>query len=201
MTIRTILVAVVVLGVGGVVVLVTGLRLLSSYQTATAQDKRMTSAFVPSRANQIAVSVRGWGDAEIGQIVSDFLRLYHVPAVSASAVQITARADGVSVLKFPSDIEPKLLYFLVNYIQYPKNFDLKHRSIGVLCHVVLTQGFGISEQGLVGKRAQIYVPAGDTDYDLVYAKIETGEVYKISFADLIWRRVEGARIPETVGGL
>jgi hypothetical protein len=44
------------------------------------------------------------------------------------------------------------------------------------------------------------VLADDDQYDLVYAKTETGAAYKVPFTNLIWKAVDTARTPpENVG--
>jgi hypothetical protein len=197
MSIKTILIIAAVVAVIGVV-LFKAFQFVAFSSAAKAQAEKM-AVFVPDPANHIAVSVRGWNNAEIKKILSDDFSAYDLSP--DSTVVVTAKPDGTFVLTFPNDIEPRLLYFLVNYIQYPRDFDLKHRSIGVLGRVVITPAFGAPDPKFVGEQAQIFVPADDSEYDLVYAKLETGEVYSISFTDLIWRRVESARMPHTVGGL
>jgi len=166
---------------------------------AKAQDERMTTAFVPDANNRTSVTVRGWKRPELDRILSYLREAYEVPASSPWVV--TARSDDVFVISFPNDIFPRLLYFLVNYLQYPKEFDAKDRSIGVLGRVVLTTACGIPEDRLVGKSAEVYVPANDTDYDRVYLRTDDGEAYVIPFTDLIWKRVQEARRPQTIEGL
>ena len=90
---------------------------------------------------------------------------------------------------------------MVNYVRYPKKFDLSHRSIGVLGRVVLTAAFGVPDSALIGNRAVIYVPSNDTEYDLVYARVESGRTYTIPFTSLIWEATGAARMPAEVSGL
>jgi hypothetical protein len=174
------------------------IRFTASYRAGTAQNAQMTAAFVPNPENNTVVSVRGWSQADMKRILADFLPAYES---RADSVQVNAGTDDRITLTFPHDIQPKILYFLVNYIRYPKGFDLKRRSIGVVARVVLNQSFGVPEPRLIGRHAEIYVPANDTEFDLVFAKVDSDEVYQISFAGLIWQRVEGARIPKDIVGL
>lgn len=174
-------------------------RVVLFSRDAGAQAERMTSAFVPDRNNRISLVVRGWNRADLDRILSDFLQLYDLPKPFAR--NIFERPDGALAVTFPDDIRPEFLFYLVNYVKYPKNFDLTNRSIAVLCHVVLTPAFGAPDAALVGQRAIIYVLAQDTDYDLVYARLETGAAYKISFTNLIWESVADPRMPRDFGGL
>jgi len=191
---------VLVLAIGiGVLAVIGVVRLTQFSRKALAQDRAMVSAFVADPANRTSVSVRGWSGGELHQILSDFRRAYDLPQHSDWTVTDTPNGDHL--ITFPSDIQPKLLFFLVNYIQYPKNFDLTQRSIGVLCHTTLTSAFGVPDASLVGKKAMIYVPANDTEYDLVYAKVDSAEVYRIPFTTLIWETTGDARIPNSINGL
>lgn len=197
MSMRNILI-VVALAAAAVYVVPAFIRFVSSYRAGVAQDTQMAAAFIPSVENKNVVLVRGWSEADIRRILADFLPAYEL---RANSVLVTAESDGRIELRFPNDIQPKILYFLVNYIQYPKDFDLKNRSIGVVGHVVLNKSFGVPEPRLLDRHADIYVPANDTEFDLVYAKIDTGEVYQISFTDLVWKRMNDARTPKEIVGM
>jgi hypothetical protein len=190
MPIRIVLIVIAALVVAAFVIRAL-IRFAASSRAGIAHDAQMTAAFVPNPANDSVVVVRGWSESDVKRILRDFLPAYEL---RADSVTVTAETDSCIKLKFPHDIQPKILYFLVNYIQYPKDFDLKRRSIGVVGRVVLNRSFGVPDTQLIGKPAEIYVPANDTDYDLVYARVDSGDVYEISFTDLIWRRAEGARI-------
>ena len=167
--------------------------------SAAVQDKKMTAAFVANANNHITVAVRGWNRVELDRILKDFRRLYNLPENSEWI--IAKKGDYNFVIAFPNDIQPKLLYFLVNYIKYPKKLDLTGRSIGVLASVVLTGAFGAPDPALISKPAVIYVPANDTDYDMVYVRIESDQAFKIPFTTLIWEPVSDARMPNEVSGL
>src|SRR5215472_12259915 len=94
---------------------------------ATKQFEAMEDAFVANPNNTHIVLVRGWNRAELDEILDDFLASYELPEWTAQADE---RPDDVLAVTFPQDIQPHLLYFLVNYIQYPKDFELEGRSIG-----------------------------------------------------------------------
>jgi hypothetical protein len=166
-------------------------------QRAQREDARLTSLFVPDPNNQTMVVVRGWKQVELQKIVADFLPMYGIPRLAVAI----ASGERVLEIRFPSDIQPKLLMFLVNYVQNPKGFDLSHRSIGVVAHVVLTPAFGAPSPNLVGRRATIYVPANDTDYDVVYVRTESGETYRVPFSEMKWDRTDDPRLPRSAEGL
>ncbi len=195
---RLIVILVCVLIIGGLAAYAF-VRLSTFASAAKAQDERMTTTFVPDANNRTSVTVRGWKRPELEKMLSYLREAYEVPA--SSPWVLTARSDDVFVISFPNDIFPRLLYFLVNYLQYPKEFDVKGRSIGVLGRIVLTTACGIPEDRLAGKSAEVYVPANDTDFDRVYLRTDDGEAYVIPFTDLIWKHAQEARRPQTIEGL
>src|SRR3954447_2298897 len=73
--------------------------------------------------------VRGWTEAELEKIIADYERSYsdRLPAAFSAHVE----SDDRSVLRvtFPNDIEPRFFCWLVNYVQYPRDFDLGSRSV------------------------------------------------------------------------
>jgi hypothetical protein len=174
-------------------------RVVTTFQTASAQNEKVTSSFVPDARNETTLSIRGWEQMVLNRILADFGRLYGL--LNSSPYRVEPRSNDTFVVTFPGDIEPRLLLFLVNYVRYPKGFDLANRSIGVLARAVLTPAFGAPASALVGTRANFYVPANDTEYDLVYAQDESGRAYRIPFTSLRWEPAADARVPETVSGL
>lgn len=87
------------------------------------------------------------------------------------------------------------MLFLVNYLHYPEDFDLARREIGATATVTLTERMG-TPAGLTGRKATIYVPAGDTDYDLVYMRVEPASYFEISFTNLRPVAVTDGREPK-----
>jgi hypothetical protein len=175
------------------------LRFMAGLQTAVTQDKLMTASFVADPNNKTSLSVRGWNRPELAKILTDFRRLYDLP--EASEWVIEEKSGDVFTVTFPRDIQPKLFLFLVNYCRYPKDLDLNGRSIGVLGRAVLTAAYGVPDDSLIGKEAEIYVPADDIEYDEVYARVERGEAYRIPFTNLIWKAASEARVPAEIAGL
>ncbi|MBL6851930.1 MAG: hypothetical protein ISS15_03845 [Alphaproteobacteria bacterium] len=192
--------SVIVIGIAAalVIAVLIYLRFSASMRPGIEQNERMTAAFAPDPNNRIVVVVRGWNKSELDRIVLDDLSAYELPE---STARISARADGAYDIVFPNDIQPKLFFFLVNYIAYPKGFPLAGRTIGVVGHAKITAAFGPPDATLIGKSVDIYLPANDTEYDLVYARLDTGAAYEISFTDLIWRPTDDPRMPSTIVGL
>ena len=155
----------------------------------------MQSAYQPKPENVNSIAVAGWREDELNRILADFRGVYGLPP---SALVETKHGDSLFKISFPDDIEPKYFFFLVNYIRYPKDFDLRNRKIGVLGRARLSRAFGIPDSSLEGIMAKIYVPANDKEYDNVYVQLESGKAFKIPFTRLIWESVDDPRIPDEI---
>ncbi|HWD29875.1 MAG TPA: hypothetical protein VG387_22075 [Rhizomicrobium sp.] len=154
--------------------------------------------FVPDPANTVSVATMGWTREELDQIVAGFRGLYEMPLEPAWCI---AEAGALRfTITFPDDIGPTMLIYLVNYIQYPREVAFEERTVGVLGHATIAKGFNVNPT-LLGKRAQLYVPANDTEYDAVYAQVEGGGAYRISIGDNSWQPASDPRLPANVAGL
>jgi hypothetical protein len=160
------------------------------------QAALMESAYRPTVDSGKSVTVLGWREDELSRIVAAFGRAYALPP---SAVLVSKRGDERFALTFPGDIEPRLLFFLVNYLSYPRDFDLKDRRIVAFCRVVLDSSYGIPDPQLKGVGAVVYVPAEDTEFDNVFVRTLAGTTFKVPFSRMIWSAVEDPRMPKEVG--
>jgi hypothetical protein len=90
--------------------------------------------------------------------------------------------------------------FLVNYVQYPKGFDLQARTTLVAGRATISSDFLPSDQSLVGKRMLFYIPTEDKRYDEVFAQVE-GQSYEFPFTSARWQRAQEPRLPVGVSEL
>jgi hypothetical protein len=146
------------------------------------------------------VLVRGWSDTELRQIIRDFQQVYRDRLPQNFSTNVQAGDGGLLRLTFPSDIAPEFFCWLINYVQYPRDFDLKSRTILVVGRATISSDFLPSEQSLIGKRMMLYIPADDKDYDVVFAQVD-GQSYKYPFSSERWQRVQEPRIPVEVSEL
>jgi len=169
---------------------------LQRYRASAAKEQ----AYTPNPANDTEIICAGWDAAELGKILEDFTRTY-ADRLGASARFRTERLSNKEYrITFPNDIAPTLLSFLVNYLQYPKGFDLATHQIAVVAHVTLTSAFPTPREGYVGQKARIYIPSNDRDYDLVYFAVGS-DYFEQSFTDMAWRSVGDGRVPDAVRAL
>ena len=157
------------------------------------------SLFIPNPANATVVICRGWDEAELSKILADFARSYKNRLPSAQPFSVERRPDQFRI-RFPADIAPPLLSFLVNYLQYPKDFDVTNRQIAAVGIVTLTNAFPVPRDDYVGKEARIYVPSNDHTYDEVYIAVGS-EYFRESFTNMVWKPSPDGRIPDAINGL
>jgi len=155
------------------------------------------SPFSPNRDNDKVIMVRGWNEDELRNILDDFIEADRSGS-SPVDVEISKRAEDVYSLTFPQDFHPSRFSFLVNYLAYPSNFDLSEREVLVAGETTLNSDFEGIPQSLLGKKAIIYVPENDRDYDGVYLQTETDDNLAISFSEDVWRSVKNARLSSEV---
>jgi len=144
--------------------------------------------------------VRGWSDSELRQILGDFQRLSGDRLPASFSTKIHAADGAFSRVTFPADIPAVDFCFLVNYVQYPKGFDLNSRTLVVAGRATIASEFLPSDQSFVGKRILVYVPSEDKRYDEVFAQAE-GQSYEFPFTRTGFIRAQEPRIPVGVSEL
>ena len=144
--------------------------------------------------------VRGWKDTELKQIFSDFVQMDANRLPPNFSTKVHGENGGVMRVTFPADIESRLFCWLINYVQYPKGFDLKSRTILVAGKATINSDFLPSDQSHIGRRIMFYSPANDTRYDEVFAQVD-GHAYEYPFTTERWTGVQNARLPGGVAEL
>jgi len=71
----------------------------------------------------------------------------------------------------------------------------------VLGSVILTAAFAAPHPALLGQSAWIYLPAGDSNYDVVHVCLPSGAAYRCGFAASQWEAVDDARMPPAARAL
>ena len=147
--------------------------------------------------HQKEVIVSGWTSEELSGILTDFADAYYGRLGHDFDYAVCPDDKGSIHVTFPHDIPALQFSFLINYVQYPKNHDLKAHSISVVGKALIAPDFHPPSKSLVGQKAIFYIPSDDQDYDLVYVRVGD-ETYENSFAARHWKRVEDSRIPPGV---
>jgi hypothetical protein len=158
------------------------------------------TAFAPNPANDTEILCTGWDEGELEKILRGFTRAYKDQLGPSWVFRTEALSSDGFRVTFPSDIAPDSLSFLVNYLQYPEDLDFATHDAAVLGRVTLTQQFPLPRQEFVGKKARIYVPSNDREYDLVSVAVGS-DYFERSFTKLEWKPVLAGRIPDGVARL
>ena len=152
---------------------------------------RVAAAFTPDPNNDKALLVYGWSETEVRKMLADFATMYELN--NGFSYRIRAQGQQLQVA-FPEDIEPGLFAFLVNYVRYPKNVESGERKVESIGVTTLSPDFGLPTPALAGKRAVIYVPVGDKEFDRVFVRVD-GKTFENSFAATCWQVVSDAQMP------
>jgi hypothetical protein len=139
---------------------------------------------------------------ELAHILADFKKTYKDdPWIWVNfAPEVSPNLNGIIHVRFPQDIPGPLFTFLINYIQYPKDFDLKSRSILAVGRTVLSTDFQVPDQSLIGQEAILYVPSEDQDYNVIYVQVEN-QTFEDSFAADSWKKITDPRLPSGIASL
>ncbi len=142
--------------------------------------------------DQATLVVRGWDQASLDRILRDVEHDYEMPAASLHSVPA---GTDIYHVTFPAGIPADQLLYLVNYLHYPKSFDLKGRAPTAACVVILGPAFGVPDPTLNGRRATIYMPANDSEYDEAYIEVQSHGAWRVPFTNLSWIAAPDPRLP------
>jgi hypothetical protein len=152
--------------------------------------------------DEVVLLVSGLSEAELSRILAEFSDLYDLPADSFRVIE---KGEPATQIRISQSIDPVVLTFLVNYLQYPKdlsldNLSLEDREVAVIAVVERSEVLGGPSE-LAGRRATIYVPAEDTEGDLVFVRVDPARYFRITFTRMQWRPVDDGREPQAVRDL
>ena len=155
-------------------------------------------SFTPDLNNDKTIMVSGWTENELGRIVDDFRQEGEIDP--PMEIEIRKRYDNQFILTFPGDIAPGDFAALVNYLNYPFDFDLADRTLLVAGRTTLNSDFTGIPESLHGKKAILYVPENDDNYTVVYMQAETGDNFAVSVNEMVWQSVDDPRLPAAILG-
>ncbi|MEO0591879.1 MAG: hypothetical protein AAFZ11_15160 [Pseudomonadota bacterium] len=152
---------------------------------------------MPPDLDRGRVLVKGLSEAELAKILSEFGELYQLAPRT-----FTHKCAGEEhrEVSWTQPIATGHAQFLVNYLHYPRGFDLERASPCAVGVIPITPGTG-PEGVSPGKLVKLYVPSDDTEYDVLYAALENGSTYVIPFTNHKWTKTTERRDNEFVRGM
>lgn len=153
-------------------------------------------SFTPDPNNDKVIITSGWKETELKRIVDDFREQDDV--APPMEIEIQPHHEAQFLLTFPADIAPWEFAALVNYLNYPFDFDLANRSLMIAGRTTLNSDFHGIPESLMGKKAIVYVPENDDDYTVVYLQAETGDTFAESMNEMGWQSVDAPRLPAAI---
>ena len=184
-----------------ILVVLTAVACLSFRGKGVSTESASVPGFTPNPMNDKVILVKGWNETEIQKIISDFTETYKNDGYQPYTIEVYNKEENLFRLSFPKDIHPRLFTFLVNYIAYPFDLDLKNRTVVVGAKTTLSAEFDGLDSSFVGKRAILYIPQDDQDHDVVYLQTDSGMNLANSFTEIKWKRVNDARLSSEVRNL
>jgi len=170
----------------------------SAHKTTREAEHANGVAFIPDPKNDKVIIVKGWDEDELRKVIGDFVNTYKNDGYAAYFIEPQKQTDKIFRLTFPNDIHPLLFTFLINYVAYPFDLDFSQRSIVVGGKTTLSSLFEGIDPSLVGQKAILYLPKDDQDHTIVYMHTTSGTNFANSFSELVWRRVNDARLSTEV---
>jgi len=178
-------------------VILAALPVIILAQPVRLDPKSDLAPFTPDPDNDKIIVVKGWNEDELPRILDDFIEA-DTSGVASYKIEVEKRDEDLYSLTFPQDIHAAVFGFLVNCLAYPTNFALAGRSIMVAGKTMLSSDFQGIPESLAEKKAIIYVPENDQDYDVIYLLVETGATFANAFSEGVWREVKDARLSSEV---
>ncbi|MBX7493408.1 hypothetical protein K3163_09320 [Qipengyuania sp. 1NDW9] len=126
------------------------------------------------------------------KIFADFAKMYDV-----AEPHIVERSGRIFSIDWPDGLEEAHVLFAVNYLHYPRDFDLDSRSVVGAARVRPGNLTGIADD----QSAFVFVPENDTHYDRVHAVDDNGQAYLGDFGSASFVPIDDARMPRDVENL
>ena len=155
--------------------------------------------FTPDLNNNKMIMVCGWQEDELIGLVDDFREQSSIDP--PMEIEIQKQFDREFVLTFPGDIAPWDFAALVNYLNYPIDFDSAGRPLVVAGRATLNPDFTGIPESLHGNKAIIYVPENDDDHTVVYLHTETGDNFAGWLNEVAWQSVDDTGLPAAIQAL
>ncbi|MEO5706402.1 MAG: hypothetical protein ABIT10_08855 [Alteraurantiacibacter sp.] len=163
-----------------------------------ASNKASGVSMQPVSDAEVVLVVSGWKPDELRSILADFSGMY---GPQEGAFDLPDSSHHSLRIRLDQPISACNLLYLVNYLNYPKTFDLTGRSIAAAATVTLGPAFGVTAAPLMDQKAVFYVPTDDDRFDEVYATTADGSAFRVTFRDMAWREVDDARCSMAVKSL
>lgn len=165
----------------------------------TETPKADLPPFIADPNNDKAITVSGWNEEELSKALDDFNGLD--TSDPPPKIDIQKRFEKLFRLTFPEDTSVFDFVALVNYLNYPIDLGSPEREITVAGKTTLNSAFAGIPESFWGKRAILYVPQNDEDYDVVYLQTEASAFANSFNQEGGWRRVDDPRLSSQVKAL
>jgi hypothetical protein len=154
--------------------------------------RRTAAPAPPLKSGRIIVT--GLGMTQVQTILAEFAGLHDLDA----QILATSPAGDATEVRWTRPITSDIALFLVNYLTYPgdqQRSGAQPRAVGVIAVPP-----DIAPECLApGTLTKIFVPEGDTEFDLVHAFAADGRAFRISFTRMKWEPISSPKAPALAG--
>lgn len=137
-------------------------------------DKKATEAV---RINDKLIRIEKVTYDQLKRVLYDFKALYIDEFTAAGLVSIS---DTSYIIRFPEGISFRLFAYLVNYLHYPN--DIESWNPNIIAWTTLQQGDEWVNEEMLNKKAMLFIPDDDTEYDNVHLITDYAKGYILDFS-------------------
>lgn len=169
-----------IIAITATIIFVFWTRLKNQKSESDTDENRPTENLFPTNkvANDKLAVVEDVSENEIKKILQEFCNLYNKEKFKAIP-RLTKLSDRKFAITFPYDIDFETYCFLINYVNYPMNFDRHFKTVGWA--TTKSSDNWITEKSS-NKNVMLYVSDFDTEYDNVFLTTNDNIGYKLGFA-------------------
>lgn len=127
-------------------------------------------------SKQGVIFIEGGKYSDVKRALKKWIDLYS-DALNTGLIFRLFQVDSLTVIELSQDIDNERFNYLVNYLTYPEDIDYQ---VVVNGYIEIDDKRMFPEQ-LLNEVVQIFIPENDTEFDLVYAVVQSGKTFRIDF--------------------
>ena len=124
-----------------------------------------------------SIIIKDGNFTKVQQALSQWISIYNESLNADFKIKIKESKDGIIRIETGPELDNERFYYLVNYLKYPEKINY---NIDIHGYVKLEDSTMYPSE-IIGKRAMIYIPENDKDYDYVYGVLQNGVTFKSDF--------------------
>ena len=147
---------------------------------ADKETTQLSQEYLPTqeKQNDKLVIVSDISDADLQRILTDFCSLQNKKKYQVQP-RLTKISEKEFAITFPYDIKFEIYCYFINYIHYPMGFD---KSFNIIAWTTTKNGDTWITENSTDKKAMLFIPSDDKEYDNVFMTTADNIGFKLGFA-------------------